>query len=312
MTPASCAGYIACRTAVGDGIVRCLPFAIVLAGCTFDGPGGLAGDPEVEPDPVDIPPAPQPVPRHCGVSEAGVLLCIDFEDPSLAQLAIDGSPHHNNAVAANVASIERLPGEKAASLSSTSTLLVPESAMLDVPKLTLEMWIRPAAEPGKGKSVGLFDNPGQYAMRFENKRRVRCGLTDDDDSAHSAASVPMNMWSHVACRFDGNNLRIYINGQLSECATFDGTIKPGGLPGAAIGSRLIAGPLPLHRDPFIGAVDNVRIYNSALPDDQICTAAGYPSGTCNKTCPTGGDGSFGGPGGGPGGPGGGWVTGPGH
>jgi hypothetical protein len=205
----------------------------------------------------------------------------------------------------------RLTDERAAELSPGSSLLVPESAKLDVPQLTLEMWIRPAVAPAKDKVAGLFDNPGQYSMLFEDTRRVRCGLTGDDN-ANSEASVPLNMWSHVACRFDGRQLRIYINGQLSECATFENRIEPGGVPGAAIGSRLIPGPLPVYRDRFTGGVDNVRIYNSALPDDQICTAAGFPSGTCKATCPSRDDGGFGGPGGGPGGPGGGWVTGPGH
>ena len=254
-----------------------------MAGCAFGAPGEGAADAEDEP--IDIPPAAQPVPRHCGIVEAGLVLCIDFEDVSLAQQAADGSTFRNNALAANVTSTVRIQDERAAELSGTSTLRVPESSMLDVEKLTIEMWIRPTVEPADGDVAGLFDNPGQYAMLFENRRRVRCNLTDDL-GASSEASVPMNMWSHVACRYDGNELRIYINGQLSRCDTYGAPIELGGLPGSAIGSRLIPGLIPVHHDRFIGGVDNVRVYDRALLEDQICTAAGQPSGTCNATCPT--------------------------
>lgn len=266
-------------------IVRCLPIALVMAGCAFSGPG--VDGPDAEEEPIDIPPAAQPVPRHCGTDEPGLVLCVDFEDASLAQFAIDGSTYGNDATATNVTSIPRIQDESAAELAKMSSLRVSESDMLDVPKFTIEMWIRPTTEPGDKQVAGLFDNPGQYSMLFENKRRVRCGITGDND-ANSEGGVPMNVWSHVACRYDGNEMRIYINGQLSECARFDAQVESGGLPGSAIGSRLIPmlAPLtPVHYDRFLGGVDNVRIFDRPLLDDQICTAAGQASGTCHNECP---------------------------
>jgi hypothetical protein len=281
-------------------IARCFPIALIMAGCTFAAPEGVAGDEDGDAgDPVDIPPAPEPVARHCSAdqNDPDLVLCVDFEDPSLAQRALDGSKNPIDVTAVNVGSSMRIPStEQAAEISLASTLDVPASPKLDLPKLTIEMWIRPSLDPFT--SQGLFDNPGQYRMLYENRRQVRCGLAAASASIDSQDSLPLGRWSHVACRYDGKELRVYLNGHLSKCGTLPrGATTTSG--GEAIGSLLqgVSGTRT-HSSPFLGGVDNVRVYGRARTDADLCAAAGQPAGSCRTACP---DDDRDGPG--PGGPG---------
>jgi hypothetical protein len=264
-------------------IVRLITFATVMTGCSFMSP---PRSPEViEPSPT--PPAAQP----CGtnaqgvVNEQGVALCVDFEDQPLAAMAVDRSPNQNHAIAVAVGSIQRPPGEQAALLSKASSLRVPESAALDLTRFTIEMWIRPDQAPKyKDGDAGLFDNFGQYTMRLQNDLRVRCGLMGDH-RVSSQAAVPTGAWSHVACRYTDGEMRVYINGHLSDCQSV-GAITQLGLLGSAIGSELSPIPGAAPKDRFLGGVDNVRIYDHPLEEDRICTAAGWPTGSCETACPS--------------------------
>jgi hypothetical protein len=258
-------------------IVRLLTFATVMTGCNFVSP---PRSPEViEPSP--MPPVEQP----CRSNEPGVALCVDFEDQPLASVATDRSPNQNHAVAVAVGATQRPPGEQAALLSAASSLLVRESAALDLARFTIEMWIRPGQTPKyKDGDAGLFDNFGQYTMRLQSDRRVRCGLVGSD-RVSSTAAVPAGAWSHVACRYTDGEMRVYINGQLSNCQSVE-AITQLGLLGSAIGSEVNPIPGGPPKDRFIGGIDNVRIYDHPLEDDRICVAAGWPTGSCEATCPS--------------------------
>lgn len=281
-------------------LARSFAFAVAVTGCTFPSPF-----PEV------IPPAPAPMPQPCRTNEQGVVLCVDFEDASLAGQAIDRSPHQNHAVARDVGSIPREPpGEQAAQLSNASSLRVRESASLDLATFTIEMWIRPDRAQPKGKDGGktdhgLFDNHGHYAMRIREDLKIRCGIGPDAAARVSSESaVPGQTWSHVACTYAGGEMRVYVNGHLSDCQAL---VAPAFASdrGSAIGAEIDPAGLDGLRDRFLGGVDNVRIYDRALDGPALCAAAGH-TGACPDECPSTGDGGDDGPGGfgGPGGPGG--------
>lgn len=262
--------------------VRYLTLATVMTGCTFASP---AGSPEVIP-PAPTPPAAQP----CQTNEQGVVLCVDFEDRPLAGLATDRSPYGNHAVAVDVGSTQRLPDEQAALMRSTSSLRVPESAALDLAQFTIEMWIYPEKPPPKRADWGLFDNYGQYTMRIRDDLKIRCALLGDS-RVSSDSAVPKQQWSHVACRYAAGELRVYINGHLSDCRTVPPIAVPG-LFGSAIGAELrpnatLTAAAPVDR--FIGGIDDVRVYDHPLDEDVLCAAAGQAPGSCATECPLSGD-----------------------
>jgi len=288
-------------------LVRSLAFLTVVTGCSFSSPDGSS--PEVA-QPSDTPPPPQP----CRTDEQGVTLCVDFEDRPLMNIASDRSPNANHAAAIDVGSTQRIAGEQAAVLGTTSSLRVAESPALDLTTFTIEMWIHPGPPPAAvAKGVldfGLFENHNQYTMRVQGDFRIRCGLSTALSAAlpttfnlaTSREAVPPAKWSHVACRYANGEMRVYVNGHLSGCKAMNALAPLGqlGLLGSAIGAelRLTTGSTAVEpKDRFLGGVDNVRIYDRALEDASICAAAGQPAGLCSTSCDAEEE-DFSGPGGG--------------
>lgn len=250
-------------------LVRYLAFAITVTGCAFTAPEAV---PIIEP-------GPDPGPQPCRAGEQGVVLCVDFEEPPVAGRVLDSSPIDHVVTAISVLPEPRLPGEHAVVLSTPSSLLVAPSPELDLPELTIEMWIRPDKKPPR-KGSGLFDHHDHYTMAIRDNRRIRCGLTGDDQVT-SEDAVPDKAWSHVVCRLTGGEMRVYLNGHLSACRQLEPASTAPNLVGSAIGARLA----PVLTDRFIGGVDNVRVYSLGLTDEQICAAAGQPAGECAAACP---------------------------
>jgi hypothetical protein len=274
---------IAITSAVASSVRYLTLATVVMTGCTFASPA-----PTLE----VIPPAPEPpAPQPCLTNEQGVALCVDFEDRPLVDQASDRSPNQTNAAAVDVNTTERRPGEQAAVLRSTSSLRVRETASLDLPRFTIEMWIFPEQPPAKRTDVGLFDNFGQYTMRLRDDLRIRCGLTATSDILSNSA-VPRQAWSHVACSYADGELRIYLNGQLSDCRTVT-PISLVGTFGSAIGAELkpnVGATAVAPGDRFLGGIDNVRIYDHAVEAEHICAAAGQAPGSCLDACPDDGTG----------------------
>lgn len=98
--------------------------------------------------------------------------------------------------------------------------------------------------------------------------------------------IPVNAWTHVAIVFGASNgLRIYMNGQLT-------TLSPGSLQATAsvtypqfitlgnispLGSFAItncrSGSVPITPGAFEGAIDEFRLYNRELDNQEICVLA---------------------------------------
>ena len=95
-----------------------------------------------------------------------------------------------------------------------------------------------------------------------------------------------NQWTHVAARWDGSVLRIFVNGiELNErFNSADEAIQPNAEP-LIVGAR--------NRPPkagqsnetkgFTGSIDEISVYRIALLPSQICVEAGrtWTSGTCS-------------------------------
>jgi hypothetical protein len=124
---------------------------------------------------------------------------------------------------------------------------------------TIEFWVYPTRYPtntarivSKGTnqtinySVALKSN-GQVEYQF----RVGNG---DLPTVTSAAALPTNQWSHVACTYNGSDLRVYINGQQSA-TLFSGR------------NVVITSTRPLRFGQgetgaaFAGVLEDLRIYN---------------------------------------------------
>ena len=92
-------------------------------------------------------------------------------------------------------------------------------------------------------------------------RPGRCNI-GGEQNAIGAAQLPVNAWSHLATTYDGATLRLYVNGTQVASKTQSGSV-PVSTGQLRIGGNTIWG------EYFSGLIDEVRIYNRALPVAEV-------------------------------------------
>ncbi|MFI6484938.1 LamG-like jellyroll fold domain-containing protein [Nonomuraea sp. NPDC050663] len=158
----------------------------------------------------------------------------------------------------------------------TSVVKVPSSAGLKLSKaFTIEAWI----------TAEFTDTQGPIVVK-DASGRPAYGLTGPDmepgDSAYRAAGyVTTNTtrkvasrhgfspfsWQHLATTYDGQRLRVYINGALQGERAVSGRIHQGN------GALRIGGYLGRH---FNGLIDEVRIFSTARTTAQVKLDMNHP------------------------------------
>ncbi len=205
----------------------------------------------------------------------------DFDEGS-GTIANDTSGNNNNGTLTNgpvwrCASTDKdyTPSGKGCSLEFdgiNDNVNIPNStALLSNSNIfTLEAWFYM-----KGGSGGHIISKG-YAVEFNvmafTDGRINSKLHPWFGDATAVIAGPgifsLNEWTHVAITFDGNNLKIYVNGKLEKTST------------AVSGDRDKANyPVRIGEDPiyphyswspnFNGLIDRAKIYEQALSEAQI-------------------------------------------
>lgn len=159
---------------------------------------------------------------------------------------------------------------------------VPNSPRLTA--LTVEAWIKPDAATLSGQHV-IWDDYGAPGVLFTVfDARVQFSLsTVGAPGSHSGPGISVfspnpgtilaGQWQHVAGVYDGQSLRVFINGQDScAVAQTEGGIQNntevfGSLP-IAIGRDNVSDALH-----FGGLIDNVRLHDGALDRTQLAQGA---------------------------------------
>ncbi len=144
-------------------------------------------------------------------------------------------------------------------------------------KVTVMSWIHPTTYSDWDKIVMK-----SWTSDIDPWSIFRLTLTNDNDGTEGAIfsvtisgidygvtasnTVPLNTWTHVAGTYDGANLKLYINGILSQTLALSGNLDTNSEP-VYIGK---------HRhnniNTFIGKIDGVKIWNTALTETQVFNA----------------------------------------
>ena len=114
-----------------------------------------------------------------------------------------------------------------------------------------------------------------FMMRLNTNGKIlfyisRDGGTDYD-SIQSSLSLNASSWQHVVGTYDGAEIRVYINGQLS------GTLAYAGSMFNSNGNILIGDSNASNGLPFDGRVDEVSLYNRALTATEVANLYQYQS-----------------------------------
>ncbi len=207
----------------------------------------------------------------------------DDGDPFTVNDVVDGtctcagnnilSPVNGSGIAAN------LPG---AAGQHVSTLGNP---ITFGPAVTIEAWIRCTAF-NYGEVYGLCDDPNSACtgsdykvldMRVNMSGQVEIGFSPSTWSARrlyraSSTALVNGQWYHVAGTMDlaANTANIYINGVLANGADQSVGSGSGTVTGSpAIGGLQVSGATSGLQYPFTGQIDELRVWNSALTQQEI-------------------------------------------
>ena len=144
---------------------------------------------------------------------------------------------------------------------------VSDSNSLDLATgMTLEAWVYPTALSGWRTAI-LKETVGGLAYALyvhDNAPRpaVWANIGGADQTAIGTASLPLNVWTHVAATYDGATLRLYVNGVQVGTLARSGSL--------AVSTRVLRiGGNAVWGEYFRGRIDEVRVYNRALSQGEI-------------------------------------------
>lgn len=250
------------------GAIECSAAELPGDAATGTGNGtGAGGDATLG---VDAAPGIDANPGYCA-PQSGLIGCYQFENTARNAL-----PGLDITVNGNVQFPTDGEVGRAAAFDTTTTASIAVDPRLDLLTFTIEAWVNPSQISANG-NTSLVNRYFHYAMVLDTKGDPVCGYTPSAGGLVIAATIVplvLDRWSHVACTFDGTNLRTYVNG-LNPASTLTGAgpVATGGMEGVSIG-----GAAPDHaNDLYIGQLDELRIFSRVRTSQEICMDAGLAS-----------------------------------
>ena len=188
--------------------------------------------------------------------------------------AIDSSGNGNTGTVGNAAAFTAA-GQIADAIAFTSAtagnafadsyVRAADSASLDPgSQITVAAWVKAADWQGNHRIVQKGANDDQYRLTAEFGK-----LKFDVAGVGTAATVNFpstGVWHHIAGTFDGRQVRLYVDGQQVASQAGTSTNLSTTADPLYIGTKGVGGTPTDHMN---GLIDEVRIYNYALPQGDI-------------------------------------------
>ncbi len=169
-------------------------------------------------------------------------------------------------------------------------VFVPDSSSLDISdQITIAAWIKPRKTGTqyvvKKARINVTDG---YELSLSAGGRVFVRFNQDGSGntyrLDSLSYYPTdgNTWMHVAATYDGQDIKVYVNGVLETTLSVQGLVIANNSNDLSIGAQDDG------LNPFDGVVDQVHIYNSALSASEIQNLVNIPTHTITATAGTNG------------------------
>lgn len=159
--------------------------------------------------------------------------------------------------------------------------------------LTLAMWIKPAAfglQTLLAKHSPISNDLGTWTFNITNAGNSVSweGTPHFDGSAMSTKEVLVGTWRHIAVTYKKSSQTIttYIDGEVDSSKVIGYSLLPGNLD-LIIGAQMNDGFNPPFTWYYIGDMDDVRIYRSALSAAQIAAIVSPTPAATPPKAPTG-------------------------
>ena len=207
----------------------------------------------------------------------GVVGFWKFDEGSGATISDSSGNGNSGMLASGLASPSWVPGRIGSALSfdgSDDSASVPDSQSLNITgnQFSISAWVNPRAQSNPfadivSKRSGLLT---QYFL-WENwdsaTRQVdfATGLYNGTNVYVSSPTFhPLNQWYQVAAVYNGTRLRLFVDGSLEIDQRVTGNLLPLNMP-------VTIGFTPSFNYYFNGTIDDVRIYNRSLSQDDIAS-----------------------------------------
>jgi hypothetical protein len=142
---------------------------------------------------------------------------------------------------------------------------VADNPTLDLQQFTIAGWVRPDVVKSGDNGCGLIAKVNSYQVLYW-WGEVQGAIRDTSGVWHWIGSDgggnEVGRWYHVAMSYDGENLKMYIDGVLQDTASYQ----------CEVGNS----PSPFTLSPdwggrFDGRMDEVRLYGRALSADEVAS-----------------------------------------
>ncbi|MBC7884847.1 MAG: LamG domain-containing protein, partial [Saprospiraceae bacterium] len=181
----------------------------------------------------------------------------------------DGSAFKNNATLKNATfTSDRFGFGNSAVLFDgvSSEVSAPNSSSLNSENTTVSLWVKANSLPANGESFILSNGGWQERLKISLPTHGKAVFTTNysagisDMDAGDGNDLKVGQWTHLVFVHDGTKNKIYINGELEAEKNVAGTLNET-TKDLGIGFNIIDGG-----NWFDGVLDDVEIYNFALPD----------------------------------------------
>jgi len=158
-------------------------------------------------------------------------------------------------------------------------VFIGNDSSLHVDQFTLTSWVHPYSysEPLPDEQrMEVLEKAGEYWMNISTSDagyqrdmgEVRVGGIFEGQwhFLDSEFIVPLNQWTHVACTYDYDSLKLYINGELdvSKAIPEMHTDQNSSDNMLALGCKNVSGPFDPIEAQFHGMLDEISIWDTAL------------------------------------------------
>ena len=143
---------------------------------------------------------------------------------------------------------------------------------------TLMAWFQPSANAAEAQIVGIphgdtWESP-HLGFHLYRGPTGQLGAQTSVGQAVDGPNVPVGQWHHVAATYNGSTVKLYYDGAEVTSEGFAGVIQyaAGSSPSLTIGVSAGDGT----GNPYIGLVDEVKLFNKALHQRDIQAAMQVP------------------------------------
>jgi beta-lactamase superfamily II metal-dependent hydrolase len=181
-------------------------------------------------------------------------------DEGSGATAADGSGNENDGTLQNGPSpVTGISGKALEFYGTDQSVEVFHSSTLDITDaITLQAWVKPDSTSGERMIIGKDD---AYFLWLQNGI-LRFEINDGNSNPYVSGPLNGTDWHHVAGTYDGEDLKLYLDGMQVDSYLVETTINSNS-------SNVFFGNSEDGNQGFDGIIDEVRIDSRALSEEEI-------------------------------------------